>query len=102
MFGIIEVQTRTFKKMSTTPNKQFDGFKGEVYNTIKESGPDGITFKALQSKYVPALLDQEVAHGKGATPNLHATLLVLTNGGHVKSSPVRSAVFETDDVFTVN
>lgn len=88
--------------MNTTHTTSFEGFKGEVYNTIKKSGSAGITFKQLQSMYVPTLLDEAVAHGNGTTPNLHATLLVLTNGGHVKSSPVRSAVFETDDVFTVN
>ncbi|MDQ5961839.1 MAG: hypothetical protein QG669_231 [Patescibacteria group bacterium] len=80
---------------------KFEGFKGEVYKAIHESGPDGITFKALQSRYVSTLLDEAVAHGKSTTPNLHATLLMLTNGGHVKSSPVRSAVFQETDVFKV-
>lgn len=99
-FGMIKVQTCTLKKMNTQKTT-FEGFKGEVFNDIKASGESGITFKKLQDKYVSTLLNDTILHGSEGTPNLHATLLVLTNGGHVISSPIRSAVFEASDVFTV-
>lgn len=99
MFGIIKVQTCTLTKMNTQKTT-FGGFEGEVFNTIKASGESGITFKKLQDMYVSTLLDDTVFHGSKYTPNLHATLLELTNGGHVSSSPIRSVVFEASDVFT--
>lgn len=99
LFGMIKVQTCTLKKMNKTTT--FEGFKGEVFNTIKASGESGITFKKLQDMYVSTLLDDTILHGPNGAPNLHATLLMLTNGKHVVSSPVRSVVFESDDVFKV-
>ncbi len=87
--------------MNTPNNTQFEGFKGEVFKTITQAGEKGITYKKLKDKYVSTLLNDSLALDKTTTPNLHATLLVLTNGGHVSSTPARSALFEDDDVFRV-
>lgn len=89
--------------MNTKSNTTFEGFKGEVFNAIKSSGDKGITFKELKSKFVSNLLDQEIAFGHDAhKSNLHATLLVLSNAKHVKSSPVHSTGFKDNDVFKVS
>ena len=51
----------------------FEGFKGEIFNEIKNAGQEGVTFEALQKKFVSKLLDEDRAVG-GGNPNLHGTL----------------------------
>lgn len=60
----------------------FEGFKGGVFKYIKDKGKGGISFHELKKKFAHEV---ETAHALGVPPtNLHATLLVLVNGGHVK------------------
>lgn len=99
IFDTIRVQQCTLRKMNTPNNTRFEGFKGEVFKTITQAGEQGITFKQLKDIFVSTLLDDSLALDKTTTPNLHATLLVLTNGGHVSSTPARSVLFEDNDVF---
>lgn len=60
----------------------FEGFKGEVFAFIISKGKGGVSFQELKKKFVSEI---ETARALGGSPtNLHATLLVLVNGNHVK------------------
>lgn len=70
----------TQNTLNTLPT--FEGFKGEVFECIKQKGKGGISFQELKKQFASEI---ETARALGGSPtNLHATLLVLVNGTHVK------------------
>ncbi len=81
---------------------QFEGFKGEVFNAIKNSGNKGILFKELKSKFTSSLLDTKPTTS-ATSLDLYGTLVVLKNDNHVKINQTRSLylAFEDGDVFSV-